>query len=659
MSIPVVYEYINLHTDSITSKSFKIVGDKAYFKIKKVEPATPAITINNKTLIYFNQPNIYKLTFTAYPQGCPFATLPIDLEIVDNPTPAGLSITVTKGPNTISIYGEITHDESFRIYTDPKLLRYFEAIELVGTLGISNWVEVGNQIGFFDAITKARFLSHTPDAISLTPFIPYPPPDENPFLPPQYPNPADIFPWKEAIIPWKKNQPFPAGGSPAPIITPPVPSSPNPPYAYNDQYDKFRSVPDSVVLYLGFDAEQVQPDSPSWTIFLTNFEDRGYSGDSTLPKWKLANYQKKTYMSALSLDKLQFYIPKIDAFVNESFADTTIYAKPFTSSFQSNVIQFFLRIHIGDQDFPERIVKYFKEFVEFVGIGTPFDPTINDKLLFGNLTSPEVFEYFRVKNIEVNANADKSCIAYWWAQAGLSSESLVFECVHNIVAFSQFTNTLYSIVYAALHPDNPLGPTLPAFPNFFAKYKAAATSNEKLNVVRESFRLLVPNSSSISLVKPVVPDPDGNLIKSRHNHQQIMIENSSTTVPTPSQIANYFTYDTTKYASFSTNLDNLVGLPVVTNVLASTTTTSLDQETVVDTSTTPVRPTVPIFPKPTFCSFGLGYRRCAGETFVYLVTQKLIEKFATVDFEDRPGTFPLVPIAPFKQVPDSIFVKNL
>lgn len=656
MSIPVVYTNIKLHTDAIISKSFTIVGDKAYFKIKDVE-ATPAIVINDKIIIYFLQPNIYNLTFTVYPSGCPGVSLPISLETVANPTPDGLNITVTNSHNSITVFGEITHDASFKIYTDANLLRYFESIELCGVLGISNYVEIGNEIGFFDAMTKARFLSKTPDAISLTPFIPYPAPDVNPFLPPQYPNLSDTFPWTEAIIPWRQNQVFPTGAGVT--ITPPVPSSPNPPYTYNDQYDKFRSVPDSVVLYLGFNAEQVQPDSTSWTIFLTNFEDRGYVGDVSLPKWKLANYQKKTYMSALSIDKLQFYLPKIEAFVNASIADVTIYAKPFTSSFQENVILFFLRIHIGEQDYPEYVVKYFRQFIEFVGIGTPYDPTINDKLLFGNLTSPKIFEYFKIKNTEVNANADKSCIAYWWAQAGLPSESLVFECVHNIVAFSQLTNALYSIIYASLHPTNPLDPTYPVFPNFLTKYASAANSNEKLNVVRESFRLLVPNTASFSLVKPVVEDPEGNRIKSRHVHQDIMIQNTATSNTFPSKPFNYFTYDTTKYASCSTNLDNIVGLPVITNVLASATTSPLDQETVIDTSTSPARPVMPIFPKPTYCPFGLGYRRCAGEVFVYFIMQKLLDKFSLVTFEDRAGTFPLVPIAPFKQVQDSIFIKQL
>ena len=636
MSIPLTYNYVKVSTTGTTKKSFEIIGDKAYFKINNIETNT-AVKIDNETTIYFLESNVYNLTFTIYIDGCPSVNIPINVETITNPSPDDLNLTITHDSNKITIFGEIPATSSFKIFTDAKLLRYFNGLELSGLLGISNYINAAGEIVYFDILTKARYIPQTPGTISLLPYQQYPPPDTNPYLPGQYPNLTDTFPWTQSIIPWKQNQEFPSG--PDVIITPPVPSSPNPPYTYTDQYDKFKSVPDTILAYLDINMEQVQPKDPKWTLFLTNMEDRGYSGDLSVPKWQSLNYQKKTYMSALTLDKLQFYLPKIDAFVNNSLADVTIYGQPLASSFQTNVILFFLRMHIGQQDYPDYIIKYFRKFIEFIG-GS------NDPLLYGMLKAPEVFEYFRQKNIEVVKNADKTCIAYWLAQSGLSEESLLFECVHNIVAFSQFTNVLYSTVYAVLHPVNPLDSTLPEYPNFFEKYTAAADSNERLDVVRELFRILVPNSGSFSVVKPIIPDE--NVIKSRHNHQDIMIQNSSS-------INDYFTYDTNKYASFSTNLDNLEGLPVITDILSATTTSPLDQETVVDTSTIPVRPIMPLFPTPTYCPFGLGYRRCPGELIVYLVVEKLLEKFATIKFEERPGSYPLVSVAGFKQVIDNIF----
>ena len=665
MSIPIIYDYVKLHSCGSVDKVFRRSGDKAYFKIKKVYPDTTDITIDDSINIVFNKLNYYTLTFTVYPKGCPMATMPINLEeVVSFPS---TSLIVSQDTNTITISGVIPIGTTLRFYTNPKLLAYFECIELCGTLGISNIADETNRITTFDENTKVRYVPSTPTKLSLLPDIPYPLPGVNPLLPAQYPFPNSVFPWREAIIPWEKNQTFPTA-DPNLVITPdapfgvtPFPPFPSPPFpngslnGYPDQYDKLRSVPDSVIFYIGFDAELILPKAESWTLFLTNFDDRGYSGPLSLPEWQLANYQKKVYMNALSLDKLQFYLPKIEAFVNTSFSDISTYGKPLVSSFEENLVLFFLRIHIGNQDYPDYVIKWFSDFVKFVGIGDPSNPERAQLLMYGNTTSPLIFEYFRLKNIEVISNADKSCIAYWWNQAGLSSKALVFECVHNIVAFSQFTNVIFSVVYAGLHPINPLNPALPQYKNFLVEYTAAPTSDDKLNVVREAYRILAPNSASFSLVKPVVPD--ANVLKARHFHQSIMISNLPGTQP--QQLGAYFTFNPTQYnANFRTNLDNLVGLPVVTNILETSTTSSLDQETVVDTSTLPVRPIVPIFPKPIYAPFGVGYRRCAGEMLSYLITEKLFSKFSTVTFEQRAGVYPLVSIAPFKRVSDDIFVKQ-
>ena len=710
MAIPITYTYVELHTCGNVRDSFKIVDEceitaKAYFKIKCVKPATDAIVIQNGTDIVFTAINYYTLTFTVYPKGCPQANLPIDLEeLLVFP---GTELTVVKGLNSITVSGVIPVGTKLRIYTNPNLLRYFKCIELLGYLGVSNVAEQTALISASDVATKIRYVPSTPAAQSLLPFIPYPPPvgpGSNPLLPGQYPTFTSVFPWRENIIPWFIEQPFPVHvviPDDGQIITPdapwgldPFPAFPIPPFptdsinGYMDSYEKLKSVPDSVIYYIGFDQKLILPREEAWTVFLTNFQDRGYSGPIGDPEWMIANYQKKVYMNALSLDKLQFYIPKIEQFVNNAFSAATTYGKPVTSSFQENLVLYFLRMHIGNQDYPEFVIKWFSDFITFVGIGDQSNPLRAQLLMYGNTTSPQIFEYFEDKNIEVISNADKSCIAYWWSQAGLSSKALVFECVHNIVAFSQFSNVIYSTIYAALHNINPLFGTLPGFPlypNFLAEYAAAGTSNDKLNVVRECYRLTVPNSISFSFVNPKVPD--ANVIKARHSHQTLMITSASPVGPytnpplpfPPAQLAtfnqayNYFTYDPSKYnANFNTNLDNLVGLPVVTDVLAASVTSPLDKETVVDASTMPARPIVPIFAGPimnplnptlnisSYAPFGFGYRRCAGEMLTYLITEKMFDVFSTVEFEERNDiVYPLISIAPFKRVEDNIFVKQL
>ena len=671
MAIPITFDYVDLSTCKSINKAFKINDntDKAYFKIREISPDTNTININtHHTVIQFNILNYYKLTLTVYPKGCPMVNLPIYLEEVCVSTDT--SLLIEKDQNSISVSGVIPVGTKLSFYTDKNLLMYFCELKLIGKLGISNVAQKTQEITQSDIDTKIRYIPSTPVALSLIPFVVYPASGVNPLLPAQYPETNSIFPWRESIIPHEKQQIFPQGSdviitSDNPFGVAPFPQFPTPPLpsgtlnGYPDQYDKLGSVTNSVIYYIGFDQRLILPKTEKWTLFLTNFEDRGYSGPLSQPEWALNNYQKKIYMSALSLDKLQFYLPKIEQFVNNSFSAASTYGRPIISSFQENLVLFFLRIHIGNQDYPDYVIRWFSDFIKFIGIGNPNDPERYQLLMYGNTTSPKIFEYFEEKNVEAISNNDKTTIAYWWSQAGLSSEALVFECVHNIVAFSQFTNVIYSTIFTKLNPTNPLSPALPSYPDFLSLYSDAATSSDKLNVIREAYRLLVPNSLSFSLVKSLIPDPQNNIVKSRHLHQPLMISNQS--VPQQLQAFTYFTYNPNQYnTDFNTNLDNLIGLPIVTDVLSASVTSDKDQGTVIDATTNPSRPIVPIFSKPIYATFGLGYRRCAGEMLTYLITQYIYKKFSTVEYELRlpENDYPLISIAPFKRVRDNMFVKQ-
>lgn len=530
-------------------------------------------------------------------------------------------------------------------------MKYFNCIELVGKIEVSGAAALLARISAEDSQTNVRYVSQRPPLLSAIPVIPMPAPGVNPILPAQYPDPRGVFPWTEALIPWKKNQPFPNPADPGLIILPPapVPINPVPPpvngpiylNGYNDQYDKFKSVPNSILFYLGYDPDTVSPTQKDWTLFLRNFVDRGSSGVTGTPLWQVTNFAKRQYMNAFAVDKMQFYLDKIHEFVMTSYSEVTVNRLPLVSSFEKNVVLFFLKLHIGVHQFPQYVIDYFTNFIRFVGIGDPNNAERNNLLMEGYLNASRVFDYFKEKATEAIGNNDTSTIAYWWNLSGLPLEALLFESVHNIVAFSQFNNVLYSVIYTTIVPTNVILPSAP-YPNFLNLYQAAPTSNEKLNVVREAYRILVPNSNSFSKVNP----QDGVSLQARHLHQQIMITSSG-------GLTGYFTYNTAQYAGFSTNFDGITGLAVSNNFEVNFPTSPLDQETVVDAS----RPMIPIFPRPTYAPFGLGYRRCAGEIFVYLVTLLLFDQFkqSTYYISTDPNKQNIVYIAPFKGVPDNIY----
>ena len=141
-----------------------------------------------------------------------------------------------------------------------------------------------------------------------------------------------------------------------------------------------------------------------------------------------------------------------------------------------------------------------------------------------------------------------------------------------------------------------------------------------------------------------------------------------------SQNANpltYFQYNPNQYnLAFQTSFEYCLDPPVTTNPTPAFNpadffqVSPVDNETVIPKSN---RQMQPVFDKPIYTPFGLGYRRCAGEIFVYLVTLKIFEKFQVLfndpqlsgdtRFEFRVGVYPPITPAPFTFVPDNIFVK--
>jgi len=649
---------IQVDSNGSTREVFQKDCEKAYLVFEnlcydRADRVSKPVSIYKNTGLKFNVLSAYTITLTLYPEGCPFAQLSLNLE-TSSLDPL-LTLQVSHGLNSITVVGStIPVGTVLKFWVDANLLRYFKCVKLAGTIQISPAGAEMNVIVERDNHNKVAYISTRPPFFCLTPPLPFPAPGVNPILPGQYPQADSVYPWTQALIPWEKNQPFPSGSDV--IVTPPDPVPPTPPYVngYGHQYDKFRSVPDGVLFYLGYDALSVNPKQEDWTLFLRNFVDRGYAQTSPdQEEWQIANFAKRQYIAALSIDKLQFYLEKIDAFVKTAYTEVVANGKPLVSSFRQNVTLFFLRIHIGERDFPDYVVEYFNRFMDFVGIGNGNLPEAKEILLYGNQLAPKIVDYFNQAAIDVVAKEDKSSIAYWWNLAGMSSKSLLFECVHNQNAFNQFNNVLYSVIYAALHPTNPLNPALPPYPNFFDKYREAVGGENKLNVVREVFRILSPNTNSFSRVNP--GEAPSQL--AFHLHQQIMIENNpyNPAIPIPpqtQQLISYFSYNPDQYNNgFRTNLDNLEGLPVSMDFIHDLPTSGLDQETVVDIS----RPVVPIFPKPIYSPFGLGYRRCAGEIFVYLVTEKILDYFGQAGYKESVGPYPSVYIAAFKPVPDNIF----
>jgi len=372
------------------------------------------------------------------------------------------------------------------------------------------------------------------------------------------------------------------------------------------------------------------------------------------------------------------------------------------------LVRYFLDIHVGYADHPQTVIEYFDDFITMVGLGRGTDtPQRNAIMIKGFLAVGCVNEYFESRLIEIEKDQDTSTFAYWWLEAGMPRTSLISECLHNMIAFVQFSNTLYLLAKDSIPipegggtlrpPINVKNPFTqedivipPGFNqyDFFQKFKDAGSDPKdsdlekeakQLDVCREMFRLLAPNTAAFSNIKQsdFEPNPTDTFIQARHLNQFIMI--TATAVASggagfgADDILKYYDYDTSKYRCE-------VPTPITGNFITEFTgkcpfsqggsasiplgnpedkfeASEVDGETVIEGCN---RKMTPVFGLPIYSPFGLGYRRCAGEAFSMFVAMKLLDRFKNVEFkfQEIDPEEPLQPLAPFTLVPNNLFVKQ-
>jgi hypothetical protein len=529
-----------------------------------------------------------------------------------------------------------------------------------------------------------------------------------------------VLGWQSNIIPWYTGQPSPNGG----VYANQSPISGN-------YYRKFGSIPAVLAFFAGMDFNEVSSASPDLTVFLKDFQDRGAN-----------NLAKTNYLFAVTTDKMPFYVDKIRSMINEVFTATVSGGLPVLSTFKQSLVKFFISIHTGQDAYPEFILRYFTMFIDVIGfIG---QPKVSDQLrlwlLEGRRLQPLVRKYYAERTDRVLAEGDQSTFVFWWHQIGLAIPSLITESLHNIVAFTQFINTFYRIIVdkvwaGAVPPYDPNDPQsipcwfpptlIPFIPlegdleplsikpvDFFLRYDHQSDPAQKLNVIREVYRLLTPNSNAFSKVEGSGITDN---IQGRHIWTQLMIAQQPILEPlqgrVPQELARVISYYTFRlnpalpalipgfqaYPGFDTvaypdeayhphppptdtneNLNSIdfVEFSPADNNPRYNDGTVLDrynnraqpvynqEDSQASNAAEPLRASLP-FP---YYPFGTSYRRCPGEIFSYFLTGLLVDKFARIDFEFRPVAPCCDPespkpdryiaIAPLTAVFDNLYVKQ-
>jgi hypothetical protein len=325
-----------------------------------------------------------------------------------------------------------------------------------------------------------------------------------------------------------------------------------------------------------------------------------------------------------------------------------------------------------------------------------------------------VRDYVRERIKVIQSETMTDTITWNWIQAGMPTDSVILEAMHNMGAFSQYNNIFQMIATQTINPSGttpgtggqtfldlfklagqgiPITFALPP-PYFNTTFYNGTPEELQLNVIREFMRIMLPNNLWFS--RNVQNNCAGcsNHTQARHIPQliQIRAEYEKAALATQwfpagspgwnSAAALYARYDPSRYTGFAAKFsdsvfsgnnttpafdhnDTAAGLLCS---IAAFTNSPIDNETTLPSGEGSM---IPVFPNPIYAPFGLGARRCPGEIFNQFVILELFKAIQCLNFYDDCTLNPSfcdpfspnfkykpVALAPFKSAPDSIFVSG-
>ena len=311
------------------------------------------------------------------------------------------------------------------------------------------------------------------------------------------------------------------------------------------------------------------------TIFTKNFSDRGND--------------KLLYMNAITTDKYKYYA-KWTNNLTDSIETSIDRGEYIIGSIKRAIIHFFIQIHYSiDSDNSQYSLLYvfFEKMIDFTSTDESMTNII--KILNGSQQlrdmSRSVYRFTEQNVYRILNNKLADNFPYYWHNNGngFSITQIINACLHNVVAFSQFIIISNSIIG-----------------DKFNLYKELYRS-DPYSAIREIYRLNPPSGKIFS-------QSDGKQVC---HHLQNIMRNSDN---------SYDKINSISYDKYTTKSSSKL---IVSNI---------DNETVIESENSG---NIPIYTKPKYCPFGLGYRRCAGENFSYFVTKHLCDVFFKYKYKEK------------------------
>ena len=244
------------------------------------------------------------------------------------------------------------------------------------------------------------------------------------------------------------------------------------------------------------------------TVFLQALEKRGSD-----------NRRKRIYMSALTPDLYRpMYGDKVIRFFDK-LLDGENSGKPLMRPYLEGYFDMYWDLHLGIKGdaIPERVRQFGKSFNTVLAYRDPTQKIVYENYMTvrSNLSFLKGWIDERIADL-LNGRtvSPEKTFVYWWIKnsgdgKNFGKKDIVFECIHNFAALSQWGNTIYNIMLK-LGNNTGASDARASFKrtmksNFDQASGSAFTPLERF--VMELFRTISPNGGSISALEEVRTPP--------------------------------------------------------------------------------------------------------------------------------------------------------
>jgi cytochrome P450 len=444
-----------------------------------------------------------------------------------------------------------------------------------------------------------------------------------------------------------------------PFLTEPVYQGDGPTAPMIDRkFDKENALPS---YFWGMLYDEWRPDKKEGTsVFIEGYDKRGPH-----------NERKKIYLSAVTPDLYRSeYREKVVSFFGK-LLDSENQGKSFMRLYVDRYPELYWNLHVGlESDIPQDVIDVGKAFLEVLARLNPTTPTVYENYQKVRELRPRVIDWIceQVRCVRVSDDRKRTTTFVWhWVQNKGNSEhfdekDIAFECFHNMLAFSQWGNTLYRII-SYLSDDSEVQSWFRTTMESDGAGDCAAEMFPPLDrFVMELFRHISPNEGSVSRICPtptsvnrgpalvVTPHREANMSSIHWSEPKKFDPNRYLGV----HVADHALGEVAKQFGFTRppfsenggfRVDDGRNVEIRSSALGTAYATEGEH---------PFR----VCEHAGYAPFGFGYRRCPGE----LLTVEVMKDFLRmvwnekIEFKDlgRGREAECIPVAPRMLIPDTI-----